>query len=164
MHAEVAMDRGTVETEVDPKGDRCPGRILGRAVEACLRDLARVLKDGRRLTLFALCPFKYEKVALVCAFVGSMLDTTVSISRTRGICMRIECRDYEKCGLRDALDVWSNAAYWHFSDLFVAFIPSYSRKWQMLPGQSSGHHCSCANEPLGLFLRKYSRRTCISSS
>ncbi len=121
-------------------------------------------QDGRRLTLFALCPFKYEKVALVCAFVGSMLDTTLSISRTRGICMRIECRDYEKCGLRDALDVWSNAAYWHFSDLFVAFIPSYSRKWQMLPGQSSGHHCSCANEPLGLFLRKYSRRTCISSS
>ena len=39
VHAEIAVNGGTVEAEVDTERDGCPGRILGGAVKASLQRL-----------------------------------------------------------------------------------------------------------------------------
>jgi len=36
MNTEITVDRRAVETEVDSKGNTCPGRVLGSTIEALL--------------------------------------------------------------------------------------------------------------------------------
>jgi hypothetical protein len=72
VDAEVAVDSGAVEAQVDTKGHRRPCRVLGAAVEA---DLVASVEgqDAAKRTLFAGLDLSFSKILSDSAFVANAM-------------------------------------------------------------------------------------------
>lgn len=89
MDTEVPVVGGTIETEVDAKGNRRPGGVFGAAVEADLYSHQHCgtrggSLDGTRPTLLACFCFNFSKIFCDCVFVASAILTCKMVNNRAG--------------------------------------------------------------------------------